>query len=252
MNTALRYAQLISGFLLLSVGALGQSYPSDTAFITSSVQHVTRLYWNSIQEQANLYNGAEYVELQTTNEQHPYFETDDWVIGWIVYDGNFYENQPLMYDITQDKVITEYYNGSMMALVTGKVQLFSINHHTFEFIKNEKVNHTLPMSGLYEILYTGESRLIARREKDIQEKIENRVFERNFESKNRYYLFKSGRYFPVKNKASALKILSDQKHALKQLMKKNAAHFINREVGLIKIVELYDTLRAKNQNTNNP
>jgi hypothetical protein len=230
-------------FCLLLCASLAQAQPpADTLFVRDAVKNTIRFYTTSIQGQTSLYSGSQYREPnRSNNDQHPFFDADDWVTGTVTYDGQFYEGVPLLYDITSDQVVTEnYYNADQISLAREKLDAFTIGRHSFE-----KLSHnTLPRPGFYQVLYDGESKVIARRQKIIREKITGQTIEIEFDPRYRYFIFKNGAYFPVKSKASVLQVLQDEKPALKQFISKNKIRFKHmREAALHRVAAHYDTLK---------
>ena len=219
-----------------------QPHP-DTTFLATAVQNSVKRYTQAVHYQTGLYNGSEYVEPEQTNEQHPFFISEDWVNGTVAYDGEVYENVPLLYDITSDKVITELHNANPLVLVPEKLTRFSLSGHTFERIQNETINNTLPRTGYYDVLYNGKTKVISLRQKIRQEKIESiKDIEIFFDERPRYFILKNGSYFPVKSKISVLKLLPDKKHELKHFASRNKLRFRkNREMALTRLAEFYDT-----------
>jgi hypothetical protein len=228
--------------LLPSTLAFSQAKP-DTLFIGEAKKNLASLYQETIQGQAKLYNGSEYLKPEQTNETHPFFLSDDWVFGSVEYDGETFENVPLLYDITSDKVVTEhFYTSNEMELVIDKLTAFSIPNHLFQKIADP----SLPQSGFYDVLYNGPTRTLARRQKKIQETIVSNKIEIDFEEKTRYFILKNNIYYAVKTKASILKVLEDQKSALRQYINKNSLNVRrDRETALSKISEYYDTLKTR-------
>jgi hypothetical protein len=221
---------------------------TDTTFVEAAVKNVTRLYTHSIKGQTILYNGSEYREPEQTDEEHPFFESNDWVYGSVTYFGEKFDNVPLLYDICTQKVVTEnYYNAQEVALVYEKLSQFSLSSHTFIKIRNESVKNSLPASGFYELLYNGPSAVIAKRQKILNEKIiPPSTIEIYYDERNRYFLFRNGSYFQVRNKGSVLKILEDEKRALRQFISRNKISF-GRDPGpaLQQIAREYDNLKQR-------
>jgi hypothetical protein len=215
----------------------------DSLFLEAAIKNNILFYAKSIQGQTSLYNGGLYVPPRQTNDQHPFFESYDWVTGDVIFDSQLYENVPLLYDITSDRLITEnYYNATEITLMEEKLSRFTIGDHTFV-----KLDHkTLPKAGFYELLYKGPSSVVARHQKIIRERIVDRSIEIDFNPKNRYFIFKNGAYFPVKGKATVLKIFEDEKPALKQFIRKSKIRFkANPEKALSLMAEKYDILKKR-------
>lgn len=236
---------LIAGLLPLvtSISALPQA-AHDTTFLQAAIRNTIAIYQNGIGAQARLYNGSKYVAPEHTFEQHPYYLSIDWINGDVFYDGELFQNVPLMLDLSSGQLITEHYsNGQPMRLVPEKVGYFTISGHHFRKIDNETVGNSLPATGFYEVIYGGKTTVIARRQKLMHEEIENTVIERTFDEHSHFYIYKHGIFHPVKSKGSVLKLLGAQKQQLKKLLRQKKTAFRgNREWLYKSLAEYYDTL----------
>lgn len=216
---------------------------ADTAFIEDAVINAHKLYREEIKGQTILYCGSEYPDPLLGEEEHPFFPADDWVYGSVVYHAQPYESVPLLYDASTDKVITEnYYNAEEIVLMSEKLDAFEIGEHKFI-----KVDHTLvkglPASGFYEQVYPGNTKVIVKRMKVFSDYIENQKILYRYDAKNKFYLLKNGAYFQVNSKNALLRVLSDQKQALRPYIKKNQIQFrTDPAVALKNIAAHYDDL----------
>jgi hypothetical protein len=216
----------------------------DTAFLASAVKKTIGRYQNGIGAQARLYNGSKYAEPEHTFEEHPYFLSIDWLTGDVVYDSESFENVPLMLDLNSGQLITEHYsNGQSIQLVQEKVHTFRIAGHLFENIQNDSVGNTLPGSGYYEILYSGKTSVVVKRQKLLHEEIENAAIEITFEERNRYYVFTDSVFNQIKSKASLIKLLRDKKQQIKKFLRQKKLRMSdNREAVYKSVAEYYDSL----------
>jgi hypothetical protein len=217
----------------------------DTTFVRTAADNAAKLYEQQILGQSALYNGKEYKEPEQTNDQHPFFGSDDWVYGSVNYHSQTFNQVPLLYDITSDALVTEnFYNAEEIVLVKERLEGFTINGHTFIKINNKTTGGMLPASGFYELIHDGPTQVIARWQKTIRERIVGQEIEIDFDARTRFYVFKNGKYFIVRNKGALLKILGDEKAALRQYIKKNNLQFRQSpDVMLKQLVAYYDTLK---------
>jgi len=225
---------------LISGHCFAQYAKPDTAFLTLAKKHQEKLYDQFIHGQSRLYNGSEYRDYLSRNDEHPYFGEDDWAYGDILYDDEVYKNVPMFYDLSRDKVITEHIlNGAKLELVSEKIMRFSLADHTFVRLRR---NETRTISdGFYEVLYDGVTKVYARREKTLQQKVESNDIISRFEENNQLFILKNGIYFPVNKKGSVLEVFRDRKQDLKSLLNKNKINFnADRETGTVRLAEFYD------------
>ncbi|HYF70205.1 MAG TPA: hypothetical protein VD884_18825 [Ohtaekwangia sp.] len=202
-----------------------QTINDDSVFLAAAKENSIKLYNQQITHQSSLYNGARYVEPRTTNSEHPFFLTEEWQWGSVHYKNRLYTRVPLLYDLTSDKIVSESFNSTPIALVAEDVSAFAIGIVPFEFIETQNKGKGLPVSGFYEVLYGGRSKLVARHTKTLNEQIEDRSIQRYFKMKTRYYMLKDEIYLRVSGKGDILGIFADQKQAMKSWMKKNRVRF---------------------------
>lgn len=236
---------LISFLFAISSTAVFSQLASDTTFLYEAIQNAAQLYQRAIGSQAKIYNGSRYPASDDSVEEHPFFLSDDWLTGEAFYDGELFKNIPLMYDIVRSSLVTEHVSsGHPIQLIGAKLKRFSFAGHYFEKIENKSVGGSLPKTDFYEILYQGKTKVIALHQKIVRELIESRALVTYFPEKTRYFVFKNGIYFQVNSKASAIKILKDEKHALKRFLKANKIVFsLDRESSLKRMAQFYDSLK---------
>lgn len=237
--------KVVSCFLMLVAGGTAFSqHNADTAFVAAAKEYAISLHDTRLRSQSALYNGSKYIPPEYEPESHPYFSQDDWITGAVYYDEEYFGNVSLMYDLYNAALIAEHFpSGHAIQLVGDKVQYFDIDGHHFEKIHNDSVGNSLPSTGFYDVLYPGTTKVVARRLKIRREEIRDMSFNTFYEEKNRYFVFRNSVFFPVKNKASLLKILADRRRAVKRFVKEQKIRFSpNKEPALITIAEYYDSL----------
>ena len=227
--------------LMVPIVCQGQLFKPDTTVLAQAKEDTKKIYFQSIRGQSRLYNGSDHIMYQSKEDEHPYFPMDDWTFGTIVYDASFYENVPLMYDISQDKVLTEHVlNGSVMELVGKKIERFTMQAQVFVRLgkdASDKINE-----GFYEMLYSGLSKVYAKHEKVKQEFIRDQEIFARFDAKTRYFIFKNETYFPVQSKSSVLRVFDDRKQDVKKFISKNSLSFkTNRGKAIAQIAAFYDS-----------
>jgi hypothetical protein len=235
-----RYISLC--LLLAGVRSLpAQPLAADTSFLAAAKMKQIQRYTTDIGGQARLYNGSAYKDFFSRDDEHPYFGIDDWVYGDIVYDEALYVNVPMFYDISSDKVITEHMlSGSKLELVNAKVMRFSLGKHQFIRVPPGETDQ---VEGFVEVLYDGKTKVYARREKILMEKIESNSIIPRFDHKTRLYNKSGDRYYPVKSKRSVFGVLDDHRQELKAFLGKQKIRYgTDREYAIVLLATQYDTL----------
>ena len=237
MITRLTYVLLFTTAVLQGNA---QASMQDTAFVASARKNLEKRYDKFIGGQSRLYNGSEYRDYFSKNDEHPYFGVDDWSYGDILYDDERYVNVPMFYDLSRDRVITEHaLNGAKLELVSDKIKRFSLEKH--QFIRLTSLDAKNITEGFYEVLHDGLTKVYVRREKILMQKVESNSIIGRFEERTRIYIVKDSNYFQVKKKRAVLDVFHDQKQALKAFLSKNKISYgADRENAIARMAEYYD------------
>jgi len=227
--------------VLLTVIAFGQPI-QDTTFLKVSVLRAEKTYHNALNKQLNIRNGRGYKAYTSTADEHPYFLTDDWIIGSIVYESDYYGEVPLLYDLSSEKVISENpVNGAKMELVNDKIDRFELREHVFVKLHNEPNLPAEMSEGFYEILYDGKLKLYAQRKKNLQTRTKGTFMYPEFEEKNKFFLRNGNSFTKVSGKKSILKALGNQEKLSKPGSFKVDPNSNNKlEDKLIYLTKFYD------------
>jgi hypothetical protein len=231
--------------------SFGQAALSDSSYLQASVNQTVANFYKAIGQQSRLYNGHEYNPYDPHmigTALYPY-DSQNWELGEVNYDGIFYKNVPIKYDAYKDMVVVLLYNKfSMYTLLKNRVHDFTFaNHHFILFNADTLVNDKSGISdGFYEELYGGKTvSVLAKRTKTIQNApAAVSVSQFSFSSHDDYYLRKGNVYYKVsRSQGSFLKVLKDKKSVLQQYIKQNNIRFNdNPEDAMVKIVSYYDHL----------
>jgi hypothetical protein len=224
--------------LLSSLISFGQNSRADTLFVAAAKKNSIALYEKSISGQSHLYNGSAYTEYISQGTENPYF-IDEYLEGSVMYDEEFHDNVPLLYDISLDRIVIDNaFSIKKVMLVNEKVAAFTIKDHRFVHL----VKAAVP-EGHYEIMYDGKSKVYVRHRKTLQSKRVDYSVINVFEEKKVYYIYKDGRFYSVKSKGSVLKVLETKKKELKKFIRDSKLVFgENRAKDIGRVVERYDQL----------
>jgi len=235
---------------LLIGKSFGQAALSDTASLQTGADQTVTNFYKMIGQQSRLYNGHEY------NPYDPHikgtalfpYDTQNWELGEINYDGIFYKNVPIKYDVFKDLVVVLLYNKfSMYSLLTNRVHDFTFaGHHFILFNTDSLVNDKSGIiNGFYDQLYGGKTvSVLAKRTKTIQNSSAAVATpEISFASHDNYYLRKGSTYYKVGSQGSILSVLKDKRSVLQQYIKQNNIRFKdNPEDAMARIASYYDHL----------
>lgn len=221
-------------------------YAQDTAatdLVKSAENNAIRYYTQFIDKQSRLYNGIDHLGYSPKIKGHAYFEVNDLRNGSIVYDGMYFGNVPMMYDLLKDQVVILHFNNLMrMALINQKVKEFTIgDHHYIRLVKDSAGSQPLE-TGYYDEIYKGKTAVLARRSKFINETVTDHL-EQEFIAKNSYYIKKDGNFKTVKSYKWLLGVFGDKARDVRRYLKKNRIKYRkDKETAIAKAAAYYDTL----------
>jgi len=169
-------------------------------------------------ENLDLNNGVEYVFNKRIYEgRHQFYGEDAFTLGTVVYDGQFYPEVSLKYDLFSDQIIVvrEGSGGaSIIQLIKEKTEAFTINDLQFIRLDYEDGNK-LKTSGFHEVLIeTDHFKLLKRYQKNQEKRIANRVVVYEYRLRTNYVFLHNNSYTIIKNKKDLVKLFPQYKKEL--------------------------------------
>ncbi len=236
---------VIFGFISTSIG---QELASTTPVVRSSgVAASLALYDSATVESQHLYNGKQYYIYDSREVEHQFFLTEDWTMGSVFYDGQQFEQVPLLYDIVRDQLVARYRHGfGNVTLQNRKIRSFTLAGHDFMRVEADTGRMEGLRTGFYDQLYNGKTKVLARRRKERLQQLSETKITVEFPVKDQFYLYKNGEYQPVHSRRSVLVLLPEQKRLLKkELRKQNMSFRQNREEAIKIMAARYDELTKR-------
>ena len=217
----------------------GQSSVSPQQAVKVKTDSVINLYFSNQYKELAIYNGRLFRGHEYGIKGHGFYFSSDWQKGNVLYEGIWYNDIPMRYDIFKDQLMVNHPNNITIILFGERVQEF---HFTgmdfFRFnpgIKNE------PAAKIYQLLSDGKIKIYARRSKILEENLENKKVEKKFIDAHKFYLVKDGNFHLIRNKNSILNLLSDRRQEIKKELKKSNIRFkTDPEKAIIHIADFYN------------
>jgi hypothetical protein len=234
---------VLSLVLLLQLCHVAQAQQTsrDTAFVEASVAFARTAHEEKTKKQSRLYNGSQYGDYNSQNEEHPYYLSSDWMKGTVTYADELF-NAYLLYDIHHDKLIAEHFAGAFVELIKAKVSAFTIEGHVFrQFTDADDARHSI-QEGFYEVLHDGKTKILARYSKTFMELVKPGEITRLFDEKTRYFVVKNNTFYAISSKAGLLRILSDKKKELKRMSRENKVVNSGKGATFTRLAGFYDSL----------
>lgn len=207
----------------IPVWVFAQPHSADSLLLVRAIQHQRDVYQGFIQDNSSFYSGYEYKEIVVNSQDVgvPYFLSDDWMEGSIIYNQQFYTQVDLLFDVVNNKIITHPYNsGIKIELVYDKVNRFTMGDHVFVRLQNFS-----DTTNFYEQLAEGRSGLYALRKKNLSRQIVSGKVIQSFTDKSTYYITFNGKLVPIKRRSDLFKTYPEYKVRIKQQLTEKRIRF---------------------------
>jgi hypothetical protein len=241
-----KLSALLSFLLLLTCHfASAQFSPVKNIATDSSSQNTIDIYYSFIKENSHLYNGSRYPGYDPALIGHPFLDTTVLENGAVFYEGVFYDNIKLQYDINSEAVIVNNYTQNyLIALVNEKVQNFSIVGKKFLRLVPDSAYRSFMDIGFYEIAYEGKIQLLIKRKKVIrQDPITGDEIKSRYVEIDQFYIKKKNIFFQVASKKTLFEILKEKAKDIRKALRAGKIKFNkNSESAILQSVKYYDQL----------
>ena len=230
----------LTGFLFLFsfLYTVGQPVDSTNMKLSETSGIAASLYFTSQAETLAIHNGRIFYGYPGMIS-HAFYPELIMQNGSLLYDGTWYHNVSLIYDVFKDEVITLHPNSSLIRLFSERVQQFYFQGQKFVHLSPDK-DHVIK-SGFYQRLVEGAVIIFAWRHKIIEEKIVDVKLERKFIFSTQYYVLKDGSYHVINKQKPLLELLKDSKQSIVQHLKTQKLKFkTDKEKTIVQIAEFYN------------
>lgn len=223
-----------------------QTAQEDSIFYQTAITNTISIYKKQLGDQSPFYNGSRYSPTGFIfRTGSPYFISDSFNPGSVVYDDILFDSVYLMYEDMRELLVARNNNNYLLQLVNPRVSSFIISGHSFLRLTADSLHPGIPKTGYYEILYPGRSQLLKKTFKTIKEEpsVDENTVIRYIEERDDYYIRIRGSYQRVKSKTELLTLLHDHQKEIQKFIKKNKLNFRkSRENLLIITAEYYDQI----------
>ena len=227
--------------------ALGQDTAAD-ARLAASVAAAQRQYADSFIGNPQLFNGPEYVDygLRYRNRTgHQFFLSPDKQNGSVFYNGHYFAQVRLAYDVVRDQVVMPQPTSPLtFRLINERVRAFTLGEHRFVRLVADSSAGNAIRTGYYEVLVDGPVRVVAKRTKYLQERVIRGGVDVEFTSANKLFVQKAGAYYPVNNKGAAVRLFADRGQEVQQYIQGQRLKFRKAqfEDATVQLARYYSTL----------
>jgi hypothetical protein len=224
--------------------ATAQLNSADSISYQSAFANTRAIYDKQVGDQSPLYNGSQYASYGFVFKSgSPYFISEQFNDGSVVYDGILFSNLPLLYEDLSEFLVTKK-DGYLLQLINARISSFVISGHQFIRLIADSSNRGISKTGFYEILYPGRSTVLKKTSKDIQEVASIYEGVLHFIEESDSYFIKRGNVFiRVRSVNELLDVFHDHQKDIQHFIKKNKLKFRkDKENILIKVAGYYDQI----------
>lgn len=214
---------LVMAFTVPALPVWAQLHHDIASDSTTGLADAKSWYERQIGRSAPLYRGSLFSEYYAGARGHPFFLSDDWEEGRILFNDHWYTGVVLRYDLNKDVILLQGFDeaGFLVPLLINQHGIKAVDLLGHRFVnEQEGMVADLLGAGFYDELYSGSVRVLARRKKSLQQGKSLNTIYLEFQEKNRLYLIKEGQVFPVKSRGRLMSLLDDPDHALRSHLRK--------------------------------
>lgn len=195
-----------------------------------------------------LNNGKFYFNTYRTNNTHPFFFSDKFILCTIKYDHQDYNKINLKYDINRDVLVFKPFGESEnygTILIENKVNEFILHNKKF-------VNLSIPSNqisnGFYEENFVSKRfTFYIKHKKSKRESIKNQEIFMEFETFNEFLILKNNSFIPIKNKKHIVNLFPNYKKEINTFYNENAKQENDNKTEFFeKIFRFIDQLNSNN------
>lgn len=214
----------------------------DSSKITFTQASLKSYYSTLSNAEAHLYNGKFHYGYSPLIIGIPYYDSEAWQTGSVIFEDILYENVLMRYDLVKDQLIVQdkKNSGIGVALYTPRVKSFWYPGNTFYFFEKNHDSTSLT-EGFYKEIEKGKVILYGRFTKFLEETINGLTLERKFQNTNKYYIVKQGVYHEVRTKKKVLNVLKEHKNEIQNFWRSRGIIFKHQsEEAITLAVQLYN------------
>jgi len=227
---------------------LGQT--TDTP-LAASLLAAQQQYTRTFAVHPQLYNGPEYIDYAKrykVQNGHQFFLSPDKQEGNIYYNDHAFTGLQLQYDIVLEQLMLQHSSSPLtFRLINENVRNFTIDGHRFVRLMADSTKSPLIQTGYYEVLVDSTVQLLAKRVKQMSEKIEQGVIEVEFLPADKLFIRKADGYYAISKKRSVTQLFADHGKEVQKYIQDHKLRFkkASREADIVQLTRYYAGLRAR-------
>ena len=195
-------------------------------------------------DNTGLYNGTEFTDLfLNTDGTFRYYQGYDYTKGSVTYNGQYYVNVLLKYDLLRDNLLTRSDDNLSIfnvKLIPAFLDSFSIHNH--KFVRLPNVDLGLGGNGFYEAAYLGNDlELYIKHTKKMKDRALRNGIQYRFSEANYYVLKYNGKYAILGSPRDIRQLLPEKAGEIREFYKSyKAIRKSNPDLFMTKLVTYLD------------
>jgi len=195
-------------------------------------------------DNTGLYNGTEFTDLfLNTDGTFRYYKGYDYTKGSVTYNGQYYVNVLLKYDLLRDNLLTRSDDNLSIfnvKLIPAFLDSFSIHNH--KFVRLPNVDLGLGGNGFYEAAYLGNDlELYIKHTKKMKDRALRNGIQYRFSEANYYVLKYNGKYAILGSPRDIRQLLPEKAGEIREFYKSyKAIRKSNPDLFMTKLVTYLD------------
>lgn len=200
-------------------------------------------------ENTGLYNGTEFTDLYlNTDGTYRYYNRYDYSRGSVTYDGQYYVNVLLKYDLLEDNLLTRSDDNLSIfniKLIPSFVDSFSIYNH--QFVRLSDINLDIAGNGFFEAAYVGNQlELYIKHTKKKKDKALRTGVQYRFSEDNFYIIKLDGKYALVNSSKTFRELLPEKAEEIRKFYKSyKALYKSNPDIFTTNLVKYLDSPKTE-------
>jgi hypothetical protein len=171
--------------------------------------------------------------------EHAFFPVSGWQKGSVLFDGIWYHDLSMMYDIYMDEVVILHPSSTPVRLISERVQQFRFMDLYFERLGT--ANSPQLKTGFYQRMVDGPVTIYVKRTKKIEENIVDLSIERKFIPADHFFALKDGMYTAIYKQKGLLELMKDKRQGVVHHLKQQNLKFKrNREKAIFEMAKFYN------------
>lgn len=179
-------------------------------------------------ENLPIYNGRFFYRYSPSIVGIGYFPSDEWQHGSVLYDGDWYHDISILYDVYKDEVIVLHPRIVPLLIFRERIQEFKFSGLRFVRLSPDK--DKVIKTGFYQLYVDGPVTIYVRRVRLLKEEISGMQVVNRFETADRFYAMKDGVFYPIHKQNDLLELMKEKRPQVTQYLKQQKLRFkTNRE-----------------------